>query len=408
LIAASITSPALSRQAPAAEGPVAASGYKTAADYSTSLGGHAVLVMLDGKVVFEQYDGGWRADRPHPLASGTKSFAGAVAAAAVEDGLITWDELACETLSQWKGDPLKSKITLRHLLNLSSGLDPSESTLQGSLGMLRLPGQKTSEKAVADDRFAAALDVAMHHAPGTKFEYGPSHYYAFGALLEAKLKARHAADPTKCPDDSYEAYMKRRVLDPIGLTFGLRGDREAAAMWGRDQAGHLNLPGGALLTARDWAKYGEFIRLHGAVTGADGKPRQVIAWETLSECFKPSAANKSYGLTWWLPSRGMSEDDSTQPLQANQPGNLRERLRQRVRAKEFKEDTTLALGKGETPPVVYMAAGLGKQRLFVIPEYGLTVVRYSANSRDGLKFSNLEFIRPILETAKAQRAKASP
>src|SRR5918992_16303 len=64
---------------------------KAAADYSKSHTGHTMVVMFDGKVVFEQYDNGGAIDKPHYLASGAKGFVGAAAVAAVQDGLIKLD-----------------------------------------------------------------------------------------------------------------------------------------------------------------------------------------------------------------------------------------------------------------------------------------------------------------------------
>jgi CubicO group peptidase (beta-lactamase class C family) len=114
---------------PGATDPAALARYTAAADYSKEKAGRAMLVMVRGKVVFERADNGWSLERPHPLASGTKSFVGVMAAAAVQDGLLSWDELACDTLIEWKSDDLKSKITARHLLSLSSGLEPNDAQL---------------------------------------------------------------------------------------------------------------------------------------------------------------------------------------------------------------------------------------------------------------------------------------
>ena len=72
-----------------------------------------MLIQREGKVIFERYDNGWAADRFHPLASGTKSFTGVMAMMAVQDGLLTLDEFVADTLTEWKSDPRKSKITVR-------------------------------------------------------------------------------------------------------------------------------------------------------------------------------------------------------------------------------------------------------------------------------------------------------
>ena len=53
--------------------------FAKAADYSAQLSGRALLIQREGSVIFERYDNGWAAGRPHPLASGTKSFTGVMA-----------------------------------------------------------------------------------------------------------------------------------------------------------------------------------------------------------------------------------------------------------------------------------------------------------------------------------------
>ena len=55
-----------------------------------------MVVMFDGKVIFEQYDNGGAMEKPHYLASGTKCFAGPGVIAAVQDGLIIWGKITDE------------------------------------------------------------------------------------------------------------------------------------------------------------------------------------------------------------------------------------------------------------------------------------------------------------------------
>ncbi|MCL4201627.1 MAG: serine hydrolase [Pirellulaceae bacterium] len=95
---------------------------EAARHYSESNGGQGMLVRLDGQIIFEGYGNGGGKDRAQMLASGTKSFVGVAAMAAVEDGLIRLDDRACESLTEWQNDPVKSQITYRQLLTLTSGL----------------------------------------------------------------------------------------------------------------------------------------------------------------------------------------------------------------------------------------------------------------------------------------------
>src|SRR5215831_5610757 len=102
--------------------PFSADSLHSAADYLKNRNGHPMLVYYRDKLVFEEYFNGWSADKPHRLASVTKSFSGAMLAAAVEDGLLKLDEKVVETIVEWKDNPRKSQITIRHLLSLTSGI----------------------------------------------------------------------------------------------------------------------------------------------------------------------------------------------------------------------------------------------------------------------------------------------
>ena len=52
---------------------------------------------------------------------------------------------------------------------------------------------------------------------------------------------------------------------------------------------------------------------------------------------------------------------------------------------------------GEGRPVkVYMAAGLGKQRLYVLPNQRMVIVRFAQASAEGRRFDDAEFIARVL------------
>jgi CubicO group peptidase (beta-lactamase class C family) len=355
--------------------------YEAAADYSAGLGGRALLVMVDGKVVYERYDRGWAAERPHPLASGTKSFSGVLAAAAIQDRIIeSWDARVSDTIRPWQGDPLKRDITVQHLLSLSSGLDPADPALEspGGGAVLGEAAARRSERiaksgvAQADDKHAAALAARMTGRPGQQFEYGAAHFYAFGAYLEARLAAADV------PQKTVEAYFTARIAEPMGLKVG---------RWGRDRRGHVNLPGGMQLTAREWAKLGELVRLAGAVRGEDGSLRQVITPDLLAECFKPSANNPQYGLSWWLPSGDGDTDAADVGINPDDPGRRR---RQAEQMRGFRDASGQEIR-------VDMAAGLGKQRLIVLPDHRTVIVRFAEATREGLlRYSDAKLVGLIM------------
>ncbi len=369
-----------------------------AADYSTQFAGKAVLVMHNAEVVYERYDNGGGASRANPLASGTKSFTGVAAMFAVQDGLMTLDEKVSDTLGAWAKDDLKKQITVRHLLTLSSGLKPDSSPQGGRgrggaggrggdavpAGIPSVPGTRAMF-ANRDDWFGTAINETMTGKPGGQFAYGGNHFYAFGAFLEAKLASSEIAQ--KKVWDYYTA----KIFDPIGIK---------VARIGRDQKGQPALPGGAQLTAREWAKFGQFVLWNGAWKQADGSMKQLLKPELLAQCFEPSAKNGNYGLTWWLLKSG----DTTSSVA---DGVWREALAERLRRRSFDQQSQTVNGPDGKPVTVYMAAGLGKQRLFVLPQYQLVIVRFAPLENEGAKFDNAAFLRPIVEAFGATKAPAT-
>lgn len=350
-------------------------GCTAAADYSAGLSGRGLLVMQGGKVVFQRYDNGFDGKRAHPLASGTKSFTGVLAAAAVEDGIIpSFDAKVSDTIGAWAGVPGKQDITVRQLLSLSSGLDPSDALL-GSRGGGRVLGEGANalqRRQGGDDRppqpndlFAAALEVPMKGKPGAQFEYGSGHFYAFGAYLEERLRITGAKEKT------FREYFDARIANPIGMN---------VAWWGKDKAGNPNTPGGMMLTATEWAKFGEFIRLRGAVKAEDGSLKQIVRADLIEELMKPSTANKSYGMTWWLPGAAGDADVAD--------GNPRMRM--------LNKQMEPILAPDGKPVKVWMAAGLGKQRLLILPDYDVVIVRFAEATREGMAYNDKELITRVM------------
>jgi hypothetical protein len=106
--------------------------YRAASEYSARHAGLCLLIMKDGEIVFEQHVEGSSPEKAYQLASGTKSFWGPIAQVAISEGLFTLDEVVSETLTEWKGDPRKSKITVRDLLS-----SPADWRLLGDSGLRR-------------------------------------------------------------------------------------------------------------------------------------------------------------------------------------------------------------------------------------------------------------------------------
>jgi CubicO group peptidase (beta-lactamase class C family) len=317
-------------------------GLQRAADYSNETRGLSVLVMKGDKIVFEEYQNGHSAETPWMLASGTKSFSGVMLAAAIADGLIKgFDEKVSDTITEWKADPRKSKITIRQLLSLTSGIET------GPNG--RPPA------------YSQAVKYNTRFEPGEKFEYGPVPFQTFGELMRRKLAPKN---------ESVMDYLKRRILDPIGLK---------VAQW-NTQEGQPNLPSGAYLTAREWVKFGLFLKNGGKWNG-----KQLIKKSLLDELYIGSKANPNYGLTFWL-----NRSNNGQAQVAENSGRVRTIL-------GGDEDVgTTAMSRNGIGSTVakdlFMAAGAANQRLYIIPSLDLVIVRQGRLAR----YDDKEFLSRFL------------
>lgn len=305
------------------------SRYRDASTYSHAHGGLALLIMRDGEIVYEQYAEGFTRNSAFQVASSTKSFWGPLAAIAVDEGLFAFDDRVSDVLTEWKDDPRKSRITVRHLLSFSSGLEAPRRLWADS---------KT-------DKVALALTQPAVHEPGAVFAYSEIHLYAFRAYLERRLRA---SDRHREFDTAF-SYLKARVLDPLGIEI---------TRWKTEADGTPAMGDGAVMTAGHFAKFGELLRRRG-MWGDE----RLVSEATLSEVFASSTGNQAYGLTWWL--NKPSEDSSRS---ADRAGSRARRSTERV-----SEDGIVPGGLDD----LVMAAGAGQQRLYVVPSERLVIVRFA-------------------------------
>jgi dienelactone hydrolase len=129
------------------------------------------------------------------------------------------------------------------------------------------------------------------------------------------------------------------------------------------------------MTARDWARFGEFMRLGGVWEG-----KQLIRDDLLAECQQGTKQNPAYGLTWWLRKPVPEAIVQRVPILQRDMGDI------------VKSDWL--------PDDLFMAAGAGKQRLYVISSQQLVIVRQGSLSASR-SFSDAEFLARLLRSAEA-------
>lgn len=314
-----------------ADAEITAEHFASAARYSRSHGGLALRVEQGGKVIYESYAPDFSASTPHKIYSGTKNFVAVAALIAGQEGLLNLDEKASETLTEWRGDPRRD-ITINQLLSHTSGLDPD--------GDLIYPYR---------DQMAAAIRVHLIDPPGSRFHYGAVGYQAFGEILRRKLRPQ---------GKSVEGYIKDKVFDPLDI---------AIADWKHDEAGNSLMHSGLSLSAKEWARFGEFIN-----RVRRWKKKQPIDSQLLAILFTGHGANPAYGLGFWL----------------NRPPPLPRLQTITVLQPAIDGDQLYPGG----PKDLVAAIGSEKQRLYMMPSLDLVIVRFGREA----PFSDGDFLSRLL------------
>ena len=297
----------------------------------------SLLVIHHGEVLWEAYARPGGADRPHDIASGTKGLTGLMAVLAASDGLLALDEPVVRTIPEWENDPARHRISLRALIQLISGMEAGAK-----------PGRTPG--------YEAALATPLVAPPMTRFFYGAAPFQVFGEVLRRKLQPF-------CPDPA--TYLRARLLDRIGVE---------VSRWRNGPDGNPNLSAGASLTARSWARLGQWIADCGRWEG-----RQLLPAEVLDECWRGTGPNPAYGLGWWLNA----------PLGESHRAVL---THQALGLDDLWEEPCI-------PRDLVYAAGAGKQRLYLSRVHQVIVVRQTSGVAEALTrgehsgFSDRVFLR---------------
>lgn len=196
----------------------------------------AVVVIRDGRLVYERYAGPSRAETPHLTWSVSKSLLATLLGVAEGEGRFQLDDPVARYYPPFARHP---EVTLRHLLNWSSGLDWQEdyefAPLKSSVvAMLYTRGR--------DDMAGFVAETPQARPPGRRFRYSSGDSNVLAAALHGMLGA------------DYAEYPWRALFEPLGIR---------SAVWERDAAGTFVGSSYVYMSARDLARVGLLMQRHG-------------------------------------------------------------------------------------------------------------------------------------------------
>ena len=230
----------------------------------------SLLVIKDGKLIFERYAGGLGREHNYELYSVTKTITALTFGALAGQGKIATTDRAAswilKTHPEFK-DALSDKkdIELGHLMSMSSGLLYKQ--VEGSDPLY----------FQAPDRLKVALSTVPRIPPATRFEYTDANPVLVGAAIAAAAGQRE------------DRYAEEQLFKPLGM----RNYR-----WtGADQTGTVSGGWGLRLRAIDMAKLGVLMLDEGRWQG-----RQVVpaSWIRQMSTASTRATAQDYGYYCWI------------------------------------------------------------------------------------------------------------
>ncbi len=279
-------------------------------------GGDALIIWQSGEILLEKYANDYTGSSEHLLFSGSKSFAGILAAIAVKNGLFTFDTPLGDLITTWDPESERGRVTVRELLNLTSGIATAD------VGMPQTANQW--------------LSAGMAFERGSTFRYGPTPFYIISWIFHEEFGIS--------PID----YLDEHLFTPLGLVRG---------SWFNVDNRFVNLSFGGSYPAIDWLQIGLMLLNRGSLDG-----QQIIPAEIFNELIQPSEAAPGYGITFWLNGNPSANKAFLDQL----PEDLQNQI------------SGSSLISSSAPADLYMKSGLLGQKLYVVPSLDLVIVRFGS------------------------------
>ena len=178
-------------------------------------------------------------------------------------------------------DARKERLTLRHVLTMTTGLDWNEDLPYED------PNNASSLMEATDDWVGFTIDRPMVAEPGTTFAYSSG-----ATMLLAHVFKRETGQ-------DLDTYARRYLFRPLGIR---------DSHWKHAPDGVVDAEGGLYLSTEDLAKIGYLYLHQGRWEG-----RQVVSRAWVEQSLTPAVDaghGWRYGYQWWLRPHGAAGDSA--------------------------------------------------------------------------------------------------
>jgi CubicO group peptidase (beta-lactamase class C family) len=239
---------------------------------------HSLLVVRNGYLIAEAYFHPYDGTRPHDIASATKPLTATLVGLAIAQGKIkSTQEPLLSFFSERKfqnDDERKRRITLEHLLTMSSGLDCAGRGEPALWNMF-----------LAADNTQFMLDLPMVSEPGAQYAYCSGGMHLLSSVVSKATGMNEAA------------FAGKYLFAPLGIR---------NFIWPSDPQGVSHGFGNLHLLPRDMAKLAWLFLNQGKWQGRQIVPADWVANATRSHIKTGGAGTSDYGYGWRVPTNGGS------------------------------------------------------------------------------------------------------
>ena len=244
----------------------------------------SLVVVYNGQIIHERYAPGFDVATRTRTWSTAKSIASTLIGMLVDEGRLALDEpLGIDWYPNARSpetDP-RNEITLRHVLNMSSGLETVDNR-----GLEYATGSGMSYWA-GSSSVVGARSRALIREPGTYWDY--ENYDTLLGVYAMKLALGG--------EKAYAEFPRKALLDKIGMRNTLVST---------DRFGDFVMSSQIYTNARDLARFGLLYLGHGIWNG-----ERLLSEEWIDFVRTPAPATKSigsiYGGQWWLVPEGRDD-----------------------------------------------------------------------------------------------------
>lgn len=235
-----------------------------------------VLIIHNDSIVYERYWGEFSADRMATIFSVSKSITSLLCGIAVDEGYIeSIDDPVTKYVPELKGrDPRWERLTVRHLLDMRSGLDFKEDYRFSVKDMKNLNAM--AELNYGHNLMRQIRNMKFRCEPGKEEHYDSMTTAVLGVVIE-HATGKHYAD-----------YLSEKVWQPLQM--------ESVAFVNIDSRKH-DVPhafGGITLTITDLAKIGRLYLNKGMWGG-----QRIVSEDWIIKSTKYDLSNYGYHFNWY-------------------------------------------------------------------------------------------------------------